>query len=259
MVIGSLILRRPIGLALLIALAFILPMFRSVADDQIIKKDGTTISGQILSASDGQVMIQTKVGQGIAKFPVNISDIKSVSMTVPAAVAAAQASGVSPADAIAALEPVVKQYAGLPTEWIVNAMAQLADDYNASNQPDRASAIYTQIQQMYPNSSYAFVAKAGIAAMDLKAGKVPEALQEVQPIVDQANKNIAPSPADGALYARAFLVYGQILEAQNKPQQALEAYLTITTMLYQNPVLVDQANTLAKNLRAKQPKDFGVE
>jgi tetratricopeptide (TPR) repeat protein len=258
MAIGSLILCRPVRLGILIALAFIVLVLRSVADDQIIKKDGSMVNGQILSVSDGQAMIQTKVGQGVAKFPVTIADIKSVKMTVPAAITAAQAQGVTPAAVIAALEPVVKQFAGLPTEWIVNAMAQLADAYIAASQPDRAAAVYSQIQQLYPNSSFAFVAQAGIADMDRLAGKMDEALKAVQPIVDQANKNIAPSPTDGALYARAFLVYGQIIEKQ-KPQQALEAYLTVTTMLYQNPALVDQANTLAKNLRAAQPKDFGVE
>jgi len=259
MVIGSLILRRPIQSALLIALTFILPVLRSAADDQIVKKDGTIISGQIMSASDGQAMIQTHTSTGgIAKFPVLIADIKSISMAVPAAVAAAEAPGVSSTDLIAALEPQVKQFAGLPADWVVDAMARLADASVAESHPDNAVAIYNQILQLYPGSDYVPVAQAGKAAMSLKSGKIDEALAVVQPIVDQANKNIAPSPSEGALYARAFLVYGQALEAQKKPQQALEAYLTITTMFYQNPALVDQANQLAKSLRDQNP-GLGIE
>src|SRR6202044_2978142 len=119
-------------------------------------------------------------------------------------------------------------------------------------------AVYNQIIQLYPGSAYENVAKAGEAEMNLKAGKIDEALAAVQPIVDQANKNIAPSPSDGALYAKAFLVYGQVLEAQKKPQQALEAYLTVKTMFYQNPVLVDQADQFAKNLRDQNP-GIGIE
>jgi tetratricopeptide (TPR) repeat protein len=259
MVIGSLILRRPIRSALLIALAFILLVFRLVADDQIVKKDGTIISGQIMSASDGQAMIQTHTSTGgIAKFPVLITDIKSITMAAPAAVTTAEAPGVSAANLITALEPQVKQFAGLPADWVVDAMARLADADVAEGHPDNALAIYNQILTLYPGSNYIPVAQAGKAAMSLKAGKIPEALAVVQPIVDQANKNIAPSPSEGALYARAFLVYGQALEAQKKPQQALEAYLTVTTMFYQNPALVDQATQLAKNLR-DQNQGLGIE
>jgi tetratricopeptide (TPR) repeat protein len=260
MVIGFLNFQRPMIRVLPIVLAVTVLTVRAMADDQIVKTDGSIVAGTITGASADSVTIQTKTASGgIAKFPVMRSDIKTINMVEPPAIKAAQAPGIAPADVITQLGPVVQQYAGLPVAWIVTAMAQLADAYNDSNQADKAAAIYTQIQQLYPNSSFSFVAQAGIAAMDLKAGKVPEALQQVQPIVDQANKNIAPSPTDGALYARAFIVYGQILEAQQKPQQALEAYLTVTTMLYQNQSLVDQAKKLADDLRAKQPKDFGVE
>jgi len=75
----------------------------------------------------------------------------------------------------------------------------------------------------------------------------------VQPIVDQANKDMAPSPSDGATYAKAFLVYGRVLEAQKKPRQALEAYLTVKTMFYQNPALVGQADQRAKTLYDQNP------
>jgi tetratricopeptide (TPR) repeat protein len=259
MVIGSLISRRLIQLVLLIALAFILLASRSMADDQIVKTDATVDSGQIMSASDGQVMIQTRSANGgIAKFPVLISDIKSILMAVPAAVTAAEAPGVSPADVITALEPQVKQFSGLPADWVVDAMAHLADAYVADGHPDLALAVYNQILQLYPGRNYIYVGQAGKAEMSLKAGKIDEALAAVQPIVDQANKNIAPSPSDGALYARAFLVYGQALEAQKKPQQALEAYLTVKTMLYQDAALADQADQLAKNLRDQNP-GLGIE
>jgi hypothetical protein len=94
--------------------------------------------------------------------------------------------------------------------------------------------------------------------MSFEAGKIDEALAAVQPIVDEANKNIAPSPTDGATYAKAFLVYGKALEAQKKPQQALEAFLTVKTMFYQNPNLVAEAEQLAKTLRDQNPR-IGIE
>jgi tetratricopeptide (TPR) repeat protein len=259
MVMGSLFFRRWVELAFLIALAFTFAALRLVADDQIIKNDGNVVSGRIVGASDGQVTIESRSSNGgIAKFPITITDIKSISMGVPADVTQAEAPGVAPDDVIAALEPEVKQFAGLPATWVVEAMAALGDAYAAAGKSDRALAVYNQISQLYSGSAYENVAAAGKAKLNLKAGKIDEALAAVQPIVDRANKDIAPSPSDGALYANAFLVYGQVLEAQKKPQQALEAYLTVKTMFYQNPNLVDQANELAKNLRDQNP-GLGIE
>ena len=92
MVIGSLFFRRRVRLALLIAPAFFLPVLRLVADDQIVKKDGSLITGTIVSVSDGQVMVESRTSTGgTAKVPYYISDIKSVNMVVPADVAKAEA------------------------------------------------------------------------------------------------------------------------------------------------------------------------
>ncbi len=199
-------------------------------------------------------MIQSVTSRGgIAKVPYPLSDIKSVQMTVPPAVATASAPGTAPAAVISALEPVVKTFAGLPADWVVGAMAQLADAYSASGAPDKAVGVYKQILALYPGSTYEAVAKAGMAEMSLKAGKTDEALAAVQPMIDKANLNIAPSPTDGAVYAKAFLVFGQVKEKQNKLQEALEAYLTVKTMFYQNPALAAQADQLAKSLRDKNP------
>jgi tetratricopeptide (TPR) repeat protein len=259
MVIVALIFRRQVSYLFLIALGLVFLGVRSMADDQITKTDGTTISGQILSVADGQVMVQSLTSRGgVAKIPYSLSDVKSVVMATPADVTAAEAPGTDPAAVVAALEPVVKQFAGLPADWVVAAMGQLADAYSAEGKPDSALAVYNQIIQFYPGTAYENVAKAGKAQMSLKAGKIDEALAAVQPIVDKANQDIAPSPSDGALYAKAFLVYGQVLEKQAKPQQALEAYLTVKTMFYQNPALVDQADQLAKNLRDQNP-GLGVD
>lgn len=259
MVIGSLYIPRLNGLSFLIALTFIALGVRLVADDQIVKTDGTVISGTITGSSDGQVTVESTTSRGgIAKVLYSIADIKSITMATPADVAKVQGADVPPSTVIAALEPEIKQFAGMPADWVVAAMAQLGDAYAASGQSDKALAMYNAISQYYPGSAYENLAKAGKAKMSLKAGKIDEALAAVQPIVDQANKDLAPSPSDGALYAGAFLVYGQVLEAQKKPQQALEAYLTVTTMYYQNPNLVAQADQLAKNLRDRNP-GVGVE
>jgi tetratricopeptide (TPR) repeat protein len=248
------------GPATIIALACLTLMgFCVMADDQIVKTDGTIITGQIIGVSGDQVMVQGSTsGGGISRVPYYLSDVKSIKLAVPAEVIKVQKPGVSPGVVIGTLEPVVKQFAGLPAPWVVDAMAQLGDNYSQVGMVEKAQAIYNQIGLLYPNSVYENVAKASQAELSFEAGRIDEALAVVQPIVDQANKDIAPSPADGAIYAKAFLVYGKALAAQKKPQKALEAFLTVKTMFYQNPNLVAQADQLAQTLRDHNP-GLGIE
>jgi tetratricopeptide (TPR) repeat protein len=222
------------------------------ADATLMMKNGTKIVGHIESVSDGQVLVTaTAANGGSVKLPYQLSDIQSVDMPPPPELA--QASGRAPVDLAAALAPLVKAYAGLPANWVIDAMGQLADAYTTLHQYDQANAIYAQIDQLYPNTTYISLATAGQAKVLLSEGKLDQALGTIQPAIDAANKTVAPSPDDAQAYARAFLVYGQILEAQKKYPEALEAYLTVKTLFYQNQSLVDQSAQLVQNLRAQQP------
>jgi tetratricopeptide (TPR) repeat protein len=243
----------------MIALTALCLTLRGVADDQIVKTNGDTVTGRITGISDGAAMVETAIaGGGKASFPVMLADIKSVKMAPPPAVAKVQAPNTPPGEVIAALEAPVKQFAGLQAPWVIDAMAQLGDAYSQVGQTPKALAIYNEIGTLYPGSSYVNVAIASKAELDLSAGNIDAAMKEVQPIVEKANQDIAPSPTDGATYAKAFLVYGRGLEAQKKLPEALEAFLTVKTMFYQNPTIVAEADHYAQDLRAKNP-DIGVE
>jgi tetratricopeptide (TPR) repeat protein len=228
---------------------------RAVADDQIVKTTGETVTGHITGFSDGAVTIQTRTASGgTAAYPIMQSDIKSISMDAPDAVKQVQPPNkTTPGDVIHALEGPVNQFAGLNTKWVVDAMAQLGDAYSQVGQTDKALEIYNKIGSLYPNSAYLNVANASRAQVDVDAGKLDDAMKIVQPIVEKANQDLAPSPVDGATYAKAFIVYGRVLAAQNKLPDALEAFLTVKTMYYQNPNLVAEADHYAQDLRAKNP------
>jgi tetratricopeptide (TPR) repeat protein len=182
-----------------------------------------------------------------------ISDIKSITMDTPDAVKQVQSPSTPPGQVIAALEAPVKQYAGLPAKWVVDAMAQLGDAYSQVGNTTKALEIYNDIGTLYPNSAYVNIANASRAQVDVDGGKFDEALQIVQPIVEKANQDLAPSPVDGATYAKAFIVYGRVLEAQKKLPEALEAYLTVKTMFYQNPTLAAEADHYVQELRTHNP------
>jgi tetratricopeptide (TPR) repeat protein len=225
---------------------------RGLADDQIKLKAGSTVSGSISGVSDGQVTVTGKAANGSPiRLSYYLTDIQSVTMEPPAAVATLAEA--KPATVISTLEPLVKEYAGLPAGWVIDAMGELADAYGSSGQDDRAEAVYAQINQLYPNSPFQNAAVAGKAKIDLQQGKVDDAMALLQPLVAKANQNLAPSPSEGQFYARAFLVYGQALEAQKQFPKALEAFLTVKTMFYQNPTLVAQAEQLAAALRKDNP------
>jgi hypothetical protein len=225
--------------------------------DQIQLTSGSTVTGQITGISDGQISITITLASGSAgKTVVNLSDVKTVQMAAPDAVTALK--NAAPDKVIATLEPIVKNYAGLKADWVVDAMAQLAAAYESSNQDPQAVAIYTQINQLYPGSNYQNAAAAGLAQLDLQQGKVADALAKLQPVIDKASADLAPSPEQGRSYAQAFLVYGQALQQEKEFSKALEAYLTVKTMFYQNPALVAQAEQLASALRQQNP-GLGVD
>jgi len=228
-----------------------------MADDQLKKKDGKVITGQVTKVVKGQVFVTSVTANGgTATVPYYLSDIQSVAMTPPADMD--KLKGATPAAVISILEPLIQQFQGLPADWVADAMAQLADAYAASGKEDKANDIYNQINQLYPGSLYQIIAQAGKAKLDLLHGKTAEAIAAMQPLVDKANQTLAPSPAEGRSYASALLVYGQALEAQKKLAQALETYLTVKTVFYQNPILAQQADQLAAKLRQQNP-ELGVD
>ena len=239
-----------------LAIAFTLP---ASAEDQLKLNSGQVMNGQVLGYSNGQIMFATKTASGgTAKLPYRDELIATITMDTPAAVA--QVKGAKPEAVVAALEPLVKQFAGLKVPWVTDAMGQLADAYNALTPPqtDKAAAIYTQIDDLYPGSKYHYQAVAGRARIKVQQGKADEAIKDLQPIIDEANKNLAPSQSEGGFYATVFIVYGQALESQKQFEKALEAYLTVKTMFYQNPALAEQSDQFAKKLREQHP-DVGVE
>ncbi|HSI86934.1 MAG: tol-pal system YbgF family protein [Candidatus Methylacidiphilales bacterium] len=229
------------GLALLVAVP------RVVAQDKIVKNDGSVVQGTIQEFRSGSVMINVNG----AVLGVKAPEINKVEMQAPAEFT--QAKTLAPAEQIKKLAPLVAKFKGMPSDWVTEAMADVARAHSALGQDQQSLAIYEEMEKLYPNNRFRIQASAGKAEMLLKSNKPEEALKMIAPLIEQANKTISPSDDDAKLYANAFLVQGRALEAQGKLSEALEAYLTVVTTLYQNADVAKKAEELATKLRHSNP------
>lgn len=218
------------------------------AQDKIVFANGRVEEGKILGAGNGQ--IQMRVGKGKVPFPV--SQITSIEMETPPQLA--QAAGKKPPVAITLLAPLVGQFRGLPAAWLVDAMGQLAAAYSDNNQPEKALALYEEIQRTYPNSKFEMVATTGIAREELKQGNTQKALSMLAPVIKASNENLMPSSSDSRLFSDAYLIRGQAYESAGMEDQALESYLAVVTVFYHSPRAVAEAEKRAQELRAKKPE-----
>jgi predicted negative regulator of RcsB-dependent stress response len=107
---------------------------------------------------------------------------------------------------------------------------------------------------LYPGSRYLIKANVGLAKGALQEKKYDDVLKLVQPLIDEANKKVFPKPDEARLYGEAFLVRGQAQEAKGDLSQALESYLTVVTIFYQNAELVKVAQQKADVLRQNNPR-----
>ncbi len=223
-----------------------------IAEDTIFLKSDKQQAGTILGVDGGNVLIEVTVGAGKGRIPIPIASIQKIEMTTPSEVLNLNRSDA--ANVISILEPLVKKFKGLPADWIVDAMGTLADAYTATGKIAESSALYTQIEQLFPGSKYLIKANVGKAKGALASGSFDEALKHLEPLIEAANKTAAPSSEEGRLYGEAFLVKGMILEKKNDLEGALESYLTTVTSFYQNVEIVSQAEELAKKLRNQNPQ-----
>lgn len=217
--------------------------------DKIALKTGQEVSGKILEVSDGSV----KVSVGAGTIPYPLANISKVEMAAPAELDKAK-DATTPEQSATLLEPIVKKFKGLPVDWVADAMARLAGDYSQMGKEADSSAMYESMVKLYPGSPYQVRAQAGLAKAAFKAGKYDEVLSSLAPLIAEANKTFSPSQDDGRAYSEAFLIQGQALEKQGKLKEALESYLTVVTVFYQNPVAAKTAQELADSLRKNNPQ-----
>ncbi len=222
------------------------------AEDTIFLKSDKKQVGTIVGADGSNVIVEIVVGSGKGRVPIPISTIQKIEMTVPSEISTLNRSDFS--SVVTVLEPLVKKFKGLPADWVIDAMGTLADAYTATGKIAESTALYAQIEQLFPGSKYLIKANVGKAKGALASDNLDEALKLLEPLIESANKTAAPSAEEGRLYGEAFLVKGMILEKKKDLEGALESYLTTVTSFYQNVDIVGKAEEQAKKLRNQNPQ-----
>jgi hypothetical protein len=231
-----------------ICAGLLLAISPSYGQDKIVLKGGQIVEGKIQDVTNGNANLLSKNNV----FPYPLANVVSVQMATPAELDKVRSG--EPAQIVSTLEPLVKKFKGLPCDWVTEAMALVAEAYATEGKDTESTSIYSEMSKLYPGSRYQIRAEAGLAKSALRAGKYDDALAKITPLIAEANKSFSPSAEDGRLYGEAFLVQGQILEKQGKPKEALESYLTVVTVFYQNTATAKTARELADKLRKNNPQ-----
>ena len=218
----------------------------ALAQDKLIKTNGETQDVKIMNVSGANVQIQ--VGGGMIGVP--LSTISNVIMAPPADVAAATTAFEAKdyPSALTAAKAVVDKYRGLPTDWAQQSTALLGDIYVALNDLPKAEAAYLDYLKVYPGKG-SIGTDVGLARIAFAKKDYSKARQKLDPIKEQAMKQVNVPPDLAHAYGRAFYLLGQVEEAQGDSSNALQDYLRTVTWFYQDRLATSAAQERADALR----------
>lgn len=216
----------------IISLALITFVFTGLSyADRIALKDGSVRDGTVVAVEDKGLRFQV----GPAKTLIPMDRIASVEMDPPEAYTEAieKWSGGDQQSALSLLEPVVSRFRGLPIPWAELASAQLGDLYLANDKMEEAKEAFTAFQRAYPDAKN--LATVGLARLALERGEAGVAKIQITPVVETARKKLAPEGAEGPGFAQACYIMGRALEEEGNLPEALENFLLVQTVYYQDP------------------------
>ena len=224
--------------------------FQAAAQDRLVLKDGKVQEGRILGINGAAV----QVGVGGGSIAIPLASVASMTMAAPAelaqAIAATQAG--DPARALPAAKAVAEKYKGLPVDWARKAASLVGDLHVALGDFQQAQADYAEYARVYPATGAAQSA-LGAARIALARKNLQDARQNLEPLAAAALAQKTPPVELAPIYSQTFLLRGEIAEAQNQPEFALENYLRTVTLFPEDPGAAAAAQAKADALRKKDP------
>lgn len=215
---------------------------------------GVTQRVKVVAISGPALIIRTEVGDR----PVQLAQISDVRMAAPPEWAAGYQAfqAKDHRKALGLVKNVTDRFRGLPgtgSPWAQQASALLVEIYLELKDAGRAEIEYGAFTKAYPagGSVQGEVIGARIALAKQNAAV---AKQKLSPITEAALKEKSAPAANALAYGQAFLISGQIKEAEGNLVGALEDYLRTVTIFYQDRGAVALAQEKADSLRKQHPE-----
>ena len=234
---------------LLLAVAnFAFPQPKASAENTIILANGQRREATILGVSGGRLSF--KAGPVQSSLPLD--QISSVIMEPPADFEQAINAWLNddPKTALAKLKPLIQNFNGLPADWARQASATLGEILLDIDDIAAAEKAFQDFQSLYPDATE--LAQLGKAKLALKKNDLPTAKQLVEPLAEEAKKSLTVGPEKNAKFAKALLTLGSALEAEGRLSEALENYLLIVTVFYNDQAVARQAENRARILSTEK-------
>jgi tetratricopeptide (TPR) repeat protein len=223
----------------------------AMAQDLIFTNDGQPPKQvKVVGMSPSGQTLEFLVGEG--KLGLPIASIKEVRMAPPAELAHVMQSYEAKdyAKALALLKPVTDRFKGMPSPWAQQATSMLGDIFVAMNELQKAEAAYADFKRLYPSGG-SMQSEVGLARIAVAKKDYATAKQKLAPITEAALKEKTISPANALAFSNAFVVSGQLKEAEGNLSGALEDYLRTVTLFYHDRAAVALAQDKADTLRSR--------
>ena len=215
-----------------------------------LRGNPTPQEGRITGVQGDAILLTVPNGQ----TSVPLSQVASVEASAPPAYATGMAAynAGNYDKALSDLRPVGDGFRGLPLDWAQQTLAALGSMYLEKNAVAKAEAAFNDYRKYYPNAPGNRLQLGGAQArIAFAKNNAPQARQALEAITQAALKAPAEvTRSDGAAYGQAFYLTARLQERENNFQGALENYLRVITLFYQDAALADRAQKGADNLRA---------
>ncbi len=210
---------------------------------------GAVQQGKVLGVTaSGQLEFQ--VAGSTNKLGLALNQVREVRMVTPPEYAQAYAAYTAKdyPKSLTLMKGLVDRFKGLPAPWAQQAASMMGELYILTNDLANAEAAYNEFKRLYPAGG-SLQSEVGLARLAMAKKDMATAKQKLDPITDAALKEKTVNPANALAYSQAFLVSGQVKEAEGNLPGALEDYLRTVTLFYHDRTAVASAQERANALR----------
>ncbi len=205
--------------------------FPAAAEDVIVTQ-ARTYRGKVKSADAAGIAIEVAAPGGSSVMTVPRNLIVSATVAAPEGVVrglAAYEKGDFKA-AQASLEPTLQQYQGLDVAWASRSLIYYARACLAAGDYDKAQKAFAQFVAGYPRHPWFADAQAGLVETEVAKKNYEPALAKFRELAAIYDKQLKPNRAETAAAAAVYIGIGKCLEGLAKPDEALQAYLTVIAL-----------------------------